>query len=150
MNGSNKPDNFSPEEWKTLLNTPFIVFLATAAADGKVDAKEQAKFLNILTAAGKYKCDTLNQLLVEGIPHFSDFFSQLVGGKINPAEELMKATALIDSKLGAAEAQLLKISLLAIAREIAASSGGFLGLGSKISKDEERIIMGIGAIMKVT
>lgn len=140
---------FSDSEWKTLLNSPFIIFLAVAAADGKLDKKEAEQFAKVLAAGGKNRCPVLSKILAEALPHFMDFINGLLSGKINPLKELMTVSDLADAKLNANDAKIFKLSLMSIAKEIAESSGGFLGFGSKVSKDEMKVINGIAATLKL-
>ncbi|MDQ1362307.1 MAG: hypothetical protein QG652_167 [Pseudomonadota bacterium] len=140
---------FSETEWKSLLNSPFIIFLAVAVADGKLDKKEAERFAKILAEAGKYRCPILSRILAEALPHFMEFINGLLSGKINPLKELMTVTDLADARLSANDAKIFKLSLMSIAKEIAESSGGFLGFGSKISKDEMKVINSIAATLKL-
>jgi tellurite resistance protein len=140
---------FTADEWKSLLNSPFIIFLAVAVSDGKLDKKEADRFMQILRDAGKYKCPVLNKVLIDALPHFSNFINDLISGKINPLKELTSVSEITENKLPVADANRFKLSLLAIAKEIAESSGGFLGFGSKISKEEMQVINGIATTLKL-
>jgi hypothetical protein len=67
----------------------------------------------------------------------------------DPVEELSRVAHILDTHYPD-EALAFKKSLLAIGIQIASSSGGFFGLGGKISKDEGAAIAGIAVILGVT
>ena len=54
---------------------------------------------------------------------------------------------LINDRFSADEAKLMKASLLFLGHQVAASSGGFLGMGPKISKEEKMALAALAGIL---
>ena len=128
------------EDLTTLARSPLLVFLLVAAADGKVDRKEFAGFhkviVGVMTSATPLLRDAMSRLL----PRMEETFDELED--INPVQELERLAGLLDTHYPK-EAKVFKEQLVSIAVKIAESSGGFLGFGSKVSKDEKAAIAGI-------
>jgi len=102
-----------------------------AWADGKVDDKEREAFIRAAAEHG---------ITPGSIAHtaLQSFLAQ------TPREEARKAwyawAAELNPKLDAAERKKVREGLLKRARAIAEASGGFLGLGSKISANEQKVL----------
>lgn len=141
--------DFSAEEWDVLLNSPFMIFFAVAAADGRIDAKEVKQLAAAIQNGNKYKNDLLQQLLAETGPRIPIFIEKLSRGGFNFREELMRACKVVDGKLSKDQASEFKRHLYAFGKDIAESSGGFFGLGSKISKEEKAALAGIALIFSI-
>lgn len=58
-------------------------------------------------------------------------------------ETWQKYIAAINERLSAEEKALMKNELVGRARTVASASGGFLGMGSKVSKEEETVLLKI-------
>ncbi len=132
------------EEGEMLARAPLLVFLLVAAADGKVDKKELASFEAIIDAVMEGASPLLRKAMSEMLPQMERFLGDMMGR--NPVEDLQRVAAILDAHYPN-EAELFKRSLVAIAIKIANSSGGFLGLGSKISKDEKIAIAAIAVTL---
>ena len=116
-------------------------FLMIAAADGTIDNKEIDKFaskININSQSGTnlahQACAHLVQTDFEVI---SDFISNGVEPMVVMAV-MQKCMEIIDQHVPEQEAAALRVTAIQLAKDVAeASGGGFLGLGSKISKQEK-------------
>ncbi len=144
-----KKSDFSTEEWDGLLNAPFMVFYAVAAADGKVDEKEANSFIKAISQAQSYKSILLQQVLVETADNISSFLEKIQAGHYSFLEELNKVREVVESKLTAEDAHMFKLSLLGIGKEIAEASGGFLGFGNKISPQEQESLAAIAMALSI-
>lgn len=132
------------EESEMLARAPLLVFLLVAAADGKVDKKELAGFEAIIDVVMEGASPLLRKAMSEMLPQMERFLGEMLGR--NPVEDLQRIAAILDAHYPE-EAEVFKRSLVAIAIKIANSSGGFLGLGSKISKDEKMAIAAIAVAL---
>lgn len=102
-----------------------------AWADGTVDEEERKAFLKAAAAHG----------LAPGTPGHEALTAFL---KETPREEARKAwfawASELNRKLDPEERRKVREALLARARAVAEATGGFLGLGSRISAGEQRIL----------
>jgi hypothetical protein len=128
-------------EWEFIAQGPVLAFLLVAAADGKVDKKEVEGFAKVLGGlAAQQQHEGVSRMMRGAMERFLDILPKLMQGQANPGDVMRAFTMLIDDRFSAEDAQIMKVSLVFLAREVAASSGGFFGFGSKISKDEKQAI----------
>jgi tellurite resistance protein len=141
---------FTPEEWETLLKAPVLVFLLVAAMDGKVDEKEVKGFQKILREAATYKSELLRNILIATMDKIPAILAQILSSSGDAGRTLQQVKAIAEAKLPVEEAKLFKQSLLYVGKQIAESSGGFLGFGSKISKEEKAALNAVALLLGVT
>ncbi|HEY8155253.1 MAG TPA: TerB family tellurite resistance protein [Myxococcota bacterium] len=102
-----------------------------AWADGSVDEKERKAFLAAAAEHGIAPGSPAHAALEEFV-------------KTTPSDDTRKAwyawAAELNRKLDAAERKKVRDGLVQRARAVAQASGGILGLGSKISANEQRIL----------
>jgi tellurite resistance protein len=130
------------DDARTLARSPLLVFLLVAAADGKLDKKEFKKFGEVLHQAANCPSPRLRQAIKDMVPHMATIFEDLTRESFNPIEELQRVAQIMDTQYPA-EAQVFKESLLSLAVQVAQASGGFLGFGNKIDKNEEEAIAAV-------
>lgn len=117
---------------ETLAALSLLPLVLVAWADGSISEAEKNA---VLAAAGD-----------RGVAPGSAAHELLQGWlQIHPHREVVEAwkdyvAALVDGPLDEAAAAALEKDVLGRAREVAAASGGFLGLGSKISDQEEAVL----------
>ena len=120
--------NVRPETLATLSLVPLI---EVAWADGSLDESEKSAILSSADKMGFSKESSDYQILVQWMTH-------------KPTKELLDAWVHyikgLCEQLTKDEVLELKNDLIGHARLIAAASGGFLGLGSKISKSESAML----------
>jgi uncharacterized tellurite resistance protein B-like protein len=102
-----------------------------AWADGKVDDKERAALIKAAAEHGITPDSLAHTALEEFLKH-------------TPREDARKAwyawAAELNRKLDKQERRKVREGLLARARAVAEASGGFLGLGNKVSPNEQRVL----------
>lgn len=102
-----------------------------AWADGSVDEKERKAFLAAAAEHG----------LAPGMPAHAALEGFL---KTKPSEDARKAwylwAAELNSTLDAGERRKVREGMIQRARAIAEASGGFLGLGNRVSANEQRVL----------
>ena len=116
---------------ETVAALSIVPLVEVAWADGKLDDREKAAVLQGATQSGVTPGSTAYELLERWLtkppePKLLTAWSHLVEG-------------LVES-MSPAEAGALRSGLLDRARAVAAASGGFLGMGSKVSEAEEQIL----------
>lgn len=140
--------NFTAEEFQALRRAPFMVFLLVAAADGKLDNKEAQAFVKQLGDSAKEGGELYSRIITNVITDVPQLLTELLTTPFNHAQELLRIRLIVETKVSAEEAQAFKQALLGLGKTVASASGGFLGFGSKISKEEkatlERIAAGLG------
>jgi hypothetical protein len=129
------------EEWALIGQAPVLAFLLVAAADGNVDKKEVASFgktLSGLASQHEHPATAkMMQMAQQGLP---EILPRLLSGKIEPVELMRSFTELVERRFSQQDAQIIKTAILFTAHQIAESSGGFLGMGPKISKQEKQAL----------
>lgn len=145
--------DFTADEWTTILNAPYLIFLLVAAADGIVDDKELKAFGKVLAGSAKYQSGLLHRLATNSVAEMPEFVRRLAEGEaegeVDYAGELEKIRDIVDLKLSAQDAKGFKIALIAMAKDIAEGAGGFLGFGGKISDQEKMALAGIIICLQV-
>ena len=132
------------EESELLARAPLIAFMLVAASDGKLDRKELESFNKIVMGVLSGDCPPLRKAVTDMLPQLERFFKEM--GDRNLMEDLQRVATVVD-RYHPNEAEAFKHGLVGIAIEVANSSGGFLGFGSKISKDEKLAIAGIAVAL---
>jgi len=112
---------------ETLAAISLVPLVMVAWADGQLEPKERSAVLQAVAAAG----------LPAGSPAYVLLERWL---SARPATALLDAWRGYVAALPAPVRQSLKADILGRARGIAEAAGGFLGLGSKISEDEKRVL----------
>ena len=105
--------------------------MEVAWADGQVDDKERVAVLSGAEANGVIFGSPAHQLLEGWLARRPDARLLAAWGEF---------TVALCARLGATERASLKKNVLGRAREVAAAAGGFLGLGNKISPEEEVVL----------
>jgi hypothetical protein len=108
-----------------------VPLVAVAWADGKMDAREEQA---ILEAARQ-----------SGLDPAGPGYELLEGWLVEKPDEALRAvwteyTKALCATLGTNERTSLKADLLGRARRVAEAAGSFLGLGPKVSREEERVL----------
>lgn len=140
---------FSVDELRTLQRAPFLVFFIVAAADGKVDRKEVAGLLRLLTDAEHYGSPLLIRIVTNIIDKLDVMAASLGEQGLNFALELVMVASIVDERMPAAEALAFKRALLTVAEDIAKASGGLFGFGSRISKAERTALTQIALCLGI-
>lgn len=131
----------------SLVFAPFIVFMLVSAVDGKIDKKEYDAFLKIMQSPEKYKSAVLNRLASDGISKANGILEKLVVRSKELPQLLYMIVNYIDKSMEQDERRSFKHALYTIGEDIAKSSGGFLGFGSKISKEEQAALDALESIL---
>jgi hypothetical protein len=120
--------NVRPEALASLSLVPLV---EVAWADGTVDEDEKKSVLDAVDRIGFSKSSNEHDIVIQWLAH-------------KPSPDLLEAwlhyiRGLCEA-LSPEEIKSLKNDLIGHARAVAMASGGFLGLGNKISKSEEEML----------
>lgn len=147
---SGSGDGPSEEEWGVIAQAPVVAFLIVAAADGNVDKKEAIKFSEVLgSLAAQQEHESLSKMMVLAAQNFQQIMPNLMSGNFDPAAMLQEFRQIVETRFSEDEAMMMKTSLLVVGHKVAESSGGFLGLGSKISKVEKKALMALAHLLGI-
>lgn len=161
--------DFSPDEWKLLLQSPLLAGVAVSAADpsGLIGMLKEsmASARELLAAKADPNADVLVKAVAddfttsEGRGLAQEGVKAVVSGSAKPADIVAKALdtlkqagAVLDSK-APADAAPFKTWLVHVARAVseAAPEGGFLGFGgTKVSEAEKATVAQIASGLGVT
>ncbi|MBB1519296.1 hypothetical protein [Aquipseudomonas guryensis] len=146
---------FAANEWATLRDAPLAVFFMVGAADGNIDAKELKAFEKLFKESGKYPSVLMQRVMAELTPFtpqgqalLMDFLKRFTSGQFNAPQYFASINTLLSTNSEEESAVAFKNDLLAFGSAVAsASGGGFLGFGSKISKEEKAVLGVIEALL---
>ena len=116
---------------ETVASLALIPLVEVAWADGKVDERERQAVLAAARKSGFAVQDVDYQLLERWLTHRPDY--KLLQAWTHYVQGLCE-------KLDKSERDLFKKNLLGRAQSVAEAAGGFLGLGPKVSVDEQRVL----------
>lgn len=135
--------NLNQQEKNLMLLTPALVTLLIAGAEGKIDKKEtdwgtkiahfRANEHNMLQSYYQEVDKNFNEALhdlIDGMPEDADERNEKINQELSKLNDIYK-------KLDKDYAKEFHKSLLRLSKQVAQSSGGFLGFGS-ISAEEKR------------
>ena len=125
----------SPE---TALAVTLVPLTAVAWADGSIDARERKAILMGAAERG----------VAEGTPAHALLVSWL---ETRPSAELVEMwrryARTLSSALTPGDREVMRDRLLGLARGVAESAGGFLGMGKKISPAEQAVLDDVAAVI---
>lgn len=152
MSGFN---GFTAEEWAEVRDAPLAVFFMVAGADGDIDAKELGAFEALFKESGKYVSVLMQRVMSELTPHapqgralLMNFLERYTSGNFFAPMYFITLNGLLAAKAENSQAVAFRKDLLAFGNTVAsASGGGFLGFGSKVSKEEKGVLKAIEALL---
>ncbi len=115
---------------------PFV-FLLVAAADGTIDKKELKRFSQLMS---EEEYGILAAVMNQAGWSMEELLAACKQRLQDPVNELMALGQVIDKRLPGDTAVQFKAALLKLGHAIAQASGGFLGFGKKIDKQEATML----------
>jgi hypothetical protein len=139
----------SEGDWDVLSMGFLACFLLVAAADGKVDKKEMEAFGGIVRALSESAPLSLVFNAASRIPdNMHRLWPAVTARGARPPQMVLDAVELGAAKLGDEDFVVYRKIAMSIAVKTAeAEGGGLFGLGSKISKDEQKVLDGLKALL---
>lgn len=129
-----------------LAQTPLLVFMLVAAADGKVDKKEQATLAKLCENVEQFPSPLFQSAVGTMVENAERYFGLFQAEGFDCGESLGDAIEVLEDE-HPGEAQAFKESLMAWGNAIAEASGGFLGFGSKIGEEEAASLANIASLI---
>lgn len=134
-------EKFSSEEWEDLKLLPYVVFIAVAGADGKVDEKEVGEFAMQVTQGASLKDPLHRELIVDIAGSLGDMMSQ-AQSRSRP-DFIATTKGVLKSKLTEDEYQRFIGSLFVSGLRVAKASGPWFG--DNLSKEEMQMLTAFGS-----
>ena len=134
------------EEELDLMSLGYIgTFVSMAAADGKVGNKEVETFESLIQALTKAQVLGASVIAMTRIPNSMNRLWPIVtSGQVHPGKFVEAAARFVKERLDDVEQAAYHSLVITLAEATAqAEGGGFLGLGSKISKEERVVLDGL-------
>lgn len=133
-------------DWEQFLDIPFIVFYIIAGADGKVDDQEFEGYVRCLRNTDD---KILDEILANINPDFGENLASLPRNIPKLRKMLLRRKDLLENSVSKADYENFASEMLSIAKNVAESSGGILGLGDKVSQSERKALSTLEAIFGV-
>jgi hypothetical protein len=128
-------EQFSDSEWATLRFAPFWAFVQIAGIDGTIDEKETAAFhKELLVDAPMYKSALVREVFASIVPSLTDVLAAFQADQRKVADGLRDAATAL-TKVDSDQANMFKMAIMGIGKEVAEASGPVLG--SKTSEREK-------------
>jgi uncharacterized tellurite resistance protein B-like protein len=148
-------ETISNEDYELLKESPFIIFILMALADGEIDLKETTALTEIILNPQMFQNNFLVQLIRDAIPEISatsipERLAPIMENNPDYAQKLNDLARVIDSSLDAKDAMEFKKALVKLGYKIADASGGLFGLGSRVCKQEKQMLRKIALILGVS
>ena len=141
-------DKYNVDEWKTLQYAVMWVFNAVAAADHKIDKKENKALESVLSSSGKFFNDVAREIFMDINKNFSAFNAEFLKENRDIQTGLEQVSEILKENLDDDMALNFKKTLIAIGVFIGHSSGSLFG--SNLSEPEVEQIKKIGDMLKVS
>jgi hypothetical protein len=123
------------EELQRLARVPLLVLFLVAGADGKISKKEMSAFDKAIEDITEETSPLLSNCLDWLTENFEAYLEQVNTSETDPLDDLTLAGSTLHDCFPA-DAGAFQHGLIDLGVKIAEASGGFLGMGSKISEQE--------------
>jgi hypothetical protein len=153
MHGHSLPDGTLTEaEWDVLSLGLVASFLMVAAADGQVGDKELEVFANVIEALSAMTHLGLAVQAAARISHQMPNLWPVINSRTAPLPQyVLDAVQLAAARLDPIELEAYREIAMTIAQKTAEAEGGrLMGLGSKISAEERKVLNGLQALLGVS
>jgi len=129
-----------------LSRVPLLIFKMVAGADGTVDWRERDKLAQMCERVNEFSSPLFRAAVGKLVQDYDRIFAEMQRSKLEPAEELQAAGAELDASYPGESVE-FKQCLMHWGRGIAQASGGILGVGKKMGKQEAMVLKGIATAL---
>ncbi len=152
---SEESEGIDHGDYELIKEGPFIIFILMALADGEIDLKETTALAEVILNPSEFKNDFLVQVIRDAIPEITptsipECLAPIMNNSPDYLNKLQELKRAIDENLDASEALQFKMALIKLGYKIADASGGLFGLGSRVCKQEKKMLQTIAAVLGVT
>lgn len=125
---------------------PLLVFKLVAAADGQIDRKERDQLVQLCEQADVFPSPLFRDAVRTLMQDYDRLFAEAQDGYLDPVEALKAAGVALDTSHPEASAE-FKQCLIRWGRAIARASGGVLGVGKNVGRQETQVLALIAAAL---
>lgn len=136
------------EDLDLLARAPCWIFVLVAAADGRIDAKERKRLRELLGREDAFATHWMRIALERASQRLDAILDTLDAEPERALDEIERVADLAERHLDPEGAREVKHDLLAFGKAIAKASGGVLGMGSRIDRNEELAIARLGTLLR--
>lgn len=140
---------FSSLEWNKIQELPVALFFLVAGADGDIDQKEQQEFVKILNSENLEYAEGVRAMILSSGNDYYTIRDEVKSDGYDKWNTVEVASKLFEKCLTEEESLEYKKSLYQYSVRIASSSGGFLGFGSKIDKQELAVLNKLKSVFEL-
>lgn len=140
--------SFTTDEWQHLQLAPFWTVFAVAASDGNIDQKELRAMLEQIAQASVVGSPLVKEVLSSVVNNTDGLASRAKGRGVDLFTGLKRVADILEAKATLQEAEDFKRALLLMGLNVARASGGFLGFGDKVSKEEKLALIVIAKTLR--
>ncbi len=140
------------DHWNIVAHSVVATFLLIAGADGSVDKEEVTAFQTKVLegAVGASGSEIMPRAMLQAAMGFEERLQDLAQRDAAEMAQLIAGSRqLVARYAGDDHAEAFAQALYAMAESIASASGGFLGFGSKISKEEKAMLNGLRGLLQL-
>ena len=142
-------EQFTHDEWQSLMLAPLIIFNIVGGADGRIDQREAVEFKRLLVEGLLSDIELMKLIMSDLLQDLESLTNRLVSGELDPNQCMESIRSALDAKLTKEDALEFKLALLSIGKKIANASGGFLGMGDRICLSEKQAMARLAAVLHV-
>ena len=142
-------EQFTDDEWQSLVLAPLIIFNIVGGADGRIDQREAAEFKSLLVEGLLSDVELIKLIMKDLLQDLEVQTGRLVSGELDPNQCMESIRQAVDTELSEEDALAFKLALLSIGKKIANASGGFMGMGDRICLSEKQAMARLAAVLHV-
>ena len=144
---SNIQGKFTAEEWDVLCCAPISIFCLVAGSDGNIDKKEFMAFAKMILGLKHYDHELIKAVYAGTVDNIEAKFNIVVKNFDAIIPNIKKIRSILKGKVEDKVIEEFCKSILFISVKVASASGGFLGFGAKISKEEKEMLVRISTML---
>ena len=138
-------EQYTQTEWSKLVRLPVVVFQAVALADGRADSGEQNCFLDYVNRTTH--ADPLLKFICGSLAEQGRDVLQMSESELDFRTFLADARGVLEERLDPQQRRSFLAGLLCLGHHVADASGGFWGLGNRVSAVESARLEEVSAIL---
>lgn len=142
-------DKFTSEEWDVLSSSPISIFCLVAGADGSIDKKEFMEFAKIILGLKHFDHELIKAVYASTVDGIEAKFNNVIKNLETIKSYVKRVRPILKGKVEDKVVDEFCKSLLFLGHKVASASGGFLGFGSKVSKEEKEMLIRIATMLDV-
>lgn len=138
-------EQYTQTEWSKLVRLPVVVFRAVALADGRADSGEQNCFLEYVNRSTH--ADPLLKFICGSLAEQGREVLQMSQSELDFRTFLADVRGVLEERLDPQQRRSFLAGLLCLGHHVADASGGFWGLGNRVSAVESARLEEVSSLL---